>query len=402
MLRHYSIAETRRIALAAQGFGRPRPSRAVSAKDLAAVIRRIGLLQIDYVNVLIPAQYQVPFSRLGPYRRTLLDDVVYSARRQFTEQWAHEASIVPMSTWALLRHRMDHHRVRPWGFADVLEKQAAYAAFIVEEIRRRGPLTASDLPDPDFGPRRIPGAWVGTVPRAVMEAHFGRGLLAAAARQTNFARVFDLAERIIPEEHFSRRVTKEEAQRELLLVAARAHGVGTAADLADYFRLPLREARMRLRELVESGALAEARVEGWREMVYVDPEARVPKRIEAKALISPFDPLIWRRDRASRLFGFHYRVEIWVPQAQRKWGYYVLPFLYGERFAARVDLKADRAGGRLWAPAAYLEPGEDAGEIAAALAAELRVMAAWLGLERVEVARKGNLARALGAALKLV
>src|SRR6266849_3564960 len=219
-----ATGEARRIALAAQGFDRPRPRGRVVAPDLRRTIRQLGLLQIDFVNVLVPAHYVVPFSRLGPYDRALLDGVVYRGR-EFTEQWAHEASIVPVETWPLLRHRMEAHRARPRGFDSFMEKNAGYVERVLAEVRARGPLAADDLPSPEGAPRRIPGAWIGTVPRAVLEAHFGRGLLAVAERRPNFARAFDLAERRLPPDHYGRRPTHEEAQRELLRLAARAHGV---------------------------------------------------------------------------------------------------------------------------------------------------------------------------------
>jgi hypothetical protein len=391
-----SLAEARRIALAAQGFDRTRP-RKVTASHLRRTIRQLGLLQIDFVNVLVPAQYQVPFSRLGPYTRTLLDDVVYQSG-EFSEQWAHEASIVPMETWPLLRHRMETHRVRPWGFEKFLEKHAEYAAWVVEQVRARGPLTAGDLPTPEGTERRIPGAWVGTV-RAVLEAHFGRGLMAVAARRPDFSRVYELSERAIPPEHHQRRVSRDDAQRELLRQAARAHGLGTAADLADYYRMPIREARPRIAELVEAGELREIRVEGWREPVWLHRNARAPKQIAAAALLSPFDPVVWFRPRAARLFHFDYRIEIWVPREKRKWGYYVLPFLLGDRLVARVDLKADRENRRLLVRAAYLEPGAKPAVVAEALTRELRTMANWLGLDSVAVERRGNFARSLALAL---
>jgi uncharacterized protein YcaQ len=253
-----SLDDARRLALAAQGFDRPRPRR-VTGRDLVRVIRRLGVLQLDFVNVLVPAHYQVLFSRLGPYRRALLHETVYRGGA-FTEQWAHEASIVPMDAWPLLRHRRDTHRVRPWGFDRFLAKNPAYVRRVVAAVRRRGALTAADLPAPAGVSRRIRGdAWVGTVPRATLEALFGRGTLAVADRRPNFARVYDLAERVIPAEHHERRVESDEARRELLRRAARALGVATAGDLADYFRMSPREARPRIAELVEGG-LAEARV----------------------------------------------------------------------------------------------------------------------------------------------
>lgn len=393
-----SIAEARRIALAAQGFDRPRPAVKVQASHLRRVIRQLGLLQIDYVNVLLPAQYQVPFSRLGPYDRATLDRLVYR-RREFTEQWAHEASIVPMEAWPLLHHRREAFRIRPWGFDKFIEQNPGYVAMVLEEIRRRGPLSADDLPDPEGIARRIPGAWHSSVPRAVMEAHFARGLLAVAARRANFAREYELAERLIPPQHHGRAVAREEAQRELLRQAARAHGVATAGDLADYFRMPISQARPCIAELVESAEVREVAVEGWREKAYLHRDAAAPSRIEAAALLSPFDPVVWYRSRAARLFDFDYRIEIWVPKPQRRWGYYVLPFLLGDRLVARVDLKADRTERKLQVLAAYLEPHAQPAVVADALARELMLLARWLDLGSVTVARRRGFAEQLRSAL---
>jgi uncharacterized protein len=246
----------------------------------------------------------------------------------------------------------------------------------------------------------VPESWYGTVPRIVLEAHFGAGRLAVAERRPNFSRAYDLPERVVPAEHLGRQVSQEEAQRELLRRAARALGVATAADLADYWRMPVREARPRLLELVEDGELQPARVEGWRAPAFLHREARAPRRIAAAALLSPFDPLIWFRRRALRLFGFDYRMEVFVPAHQRRWGVYVLPFLLGERLVARVDLKTDRTRNRLRVLAAYLEPHARPGEVVPPLAAELRTLARWLDLQVVAVERRGNLARALGAAVR--
>ena len=382
-----SLSEARRIALAAQGFDRPRPSR-VDARHLRRTIRQLGLLQIDYVNVLVPAHYQVPFSRLGPYDRSRLDDLVYR-RREFTEQWAHEASILPVESWPLLRHRMETHRARSPGFEKFLNENPKYIERVMKEVRARGPLTADDLP-----------AWIRAADRGVLGALFGRGVLAVAERLPNFQRVFDLAERVIPREHRRRRVGREEEQRELLRQASRSHGVATARDLADYFRMSAGEARPRIAELVEEGELREVRVEGWRETAYLCAEARLPRQIGVSALLSPFDPVVWTRERVARLFGFDYRIEIYVPKPKRRWGYYVLPFLQGYRLVARVDLKADRGERRLLVPAAYLEPDAKPRTVAGALAAELRAMAHWLELDAVSVGRRGGFARALAAAVR--
>jgi uncharacterized protein YcaQ len=393
-----SLAEARRIALSAQGFDRPRPGCRPGLVHIRKTIHRLALLQIDYVNVVTPAHYQVLFSRLGPYDTALLHELLFR-RREFAEQWAHEASIIPVQTWPLLRHRMDSHRVRPWGFEAVMERLATYVEFVLEEIRKRGPLAAEDLPCPDGTARRMKGAWQ-SVPRAVLEAYFGRGVLAIADRRANFARAYDFAERIVPDEHRSRVVETEEAQRRLLVQAARALGPGTAADLADYFRMRGTPVRKRLAELVESGALRSIRVQGWREAAYLHPDACLPDRVEARALISPFDPLIWYRPRAARLFDFDYRFEIFVPRQKRRWGAYVLPFLLGDRLVARVDLKALREDRCLQVVAAYGEAPIDASKVAESLADELRTLAGWLGLESVAVGRRGGLARQLAAALR--
>ena len=397
-----AVSDARVLALAAQGFGERRP-RTPGPRHVAALIRRLGLLQLDFVNVVVPSHYLVPFSRLGPYSRTALDRAVYGGR-DFTEQWAHEASIIPMETWPLLRHRRDTHIARPWGFDDIMAEHRDYVETAIGAVRERGPLAPADLPDPAHTSRRLPESWYGTVPRAVLEACFGRGQLAVTARRENFTRVFDLAERVIPDEHYGRRVDRHASERELLKVAARACGVGTAADLADYFRMKVGEARPRISELVEAGDLRPVQVEGWREAAFVGPErpaeAEQARAAAARALLSPFDPLIWFRPRTRRLFHFDYRFEIFVPAAKRKWGSYVLPFLMDGRLVARVDVKADRAGNRLLVPGAYLEPGADTGRVAPALAAELRQLAAWLGLAGVRVGRRGAFAGTLGAAVR--
>jgi uncharacterized protein len=389
----FSLPEARRIALAAQGFDHPRPRGPITVRHLRRVIHQLGLLQIDFVNVLVPAHYQVPFSRLGPYDRSRLDHLVYS-RREFTEQWAHEASIVPMETWPLLRHRMQNHRVRPWGFEKIMAQNAHYVDDVLDRVRASGPLAACDLPDADGVPR-LSGAWFDSVPRATLEAHFGRGTLAIALRRPDFSRLYDLAERVIPREHHSRAIDAEDAQRQLLSLAARAHGLGTARDLADYYRMPVRAALPRIAELVEAAELRQVRVEGWREPAYLHPDAKLPARINAASLLSPFDPVVWCRPRAARLFDFEYRLEIFLPREKRRWGYYVLPFLLGDRLVARVDLKADRPTRRLQVLAAHLEPHSDAQQVSGPLATELRTLATWLNLDEVTVKRHNSFAKVL-------
>lgn len=387
------IGEARRIALAAQGFHKARPAR-VTARQLEAAVRRIAPLQLDFVNVLTPAHYLIPYSRLGPYSRPALHALLYEDGG-FTEQWAHEAAVIPVETWPLLKHRMERHRARPDGVEELLRRHAGYSCAVMAAIRDRGPLAAHELPEPPAELARFKGTWIGSFQRALLEAHFGWGQLASANRMANFTRSYDLAERLIPAEHFGRELSREEAQRELMLRAARAHGVGTAADLGDYYRLPITEARQAVARLAEEGQLERVEVEGWREAAYLHPEAERPRRVRASSLLSPFDPLVWFRPRASRLFGFDYRIEIYTPAAKRKYGYYVLPFLQDERITARVDLKADRAAGVLRVMAAHVEAGEDGGRVAGALLEELWTLAGWLELEGVEVEQKGNLARHL-------
>jgi uncharacterized protein len=394
-----SLATARRMALAAQGFARPRPRRGVTRAHLRRILRLVGAIQIDSVSVLVPAHYQVPFSRLGPYDRALLDDLVYR-RREFIEQWAHEASILPVEHWPLLRHRMEAHDRSLGVHGGFLERNGGHARRVLEEVRRRGPLAAAEVPEPDGSRGRSRGWWGWSISKATFEGLFARGALAIAERRkVGFTRVYDLAERVIPPEHRRGvRVGRVAAQRRLLRLAARAHGVGTAADLADYYRIPIGEARHCIKGMIGAGELLEARVEGWREPVFLLPGACRPRRIEAAALLSPFDPLIWHRPRTARLFGFDYRMEIYTPRARRRWGYYVLPFLLGERLVARVDLKADRAAGRLLVAGAHLEAGQDSGMVSAALARELQTTARWLALGRIAIRRRGGFAPALAAA----
>jgi uncharacterized protein len=361
------------------------------------VVQQLGLLQVDSVNVLVPAHYQVVYSRLGPYDRRVLDDLIYR-KGEFTEQWAHEASIIPVETWPLLRHRMDSFRLRPWGFGDFMDAHPEYVDWVYEEVRIRGPLRGEDLDPPKGVERRIPGSWYSSVGRATLEAHLARGRIAVTGRGQNFAREFDLAERVIPPEHHGREISQSDAQRELIRKASISYGVACMADLADYYRMKRADALARVAELLEAGELEAVKVEGWREAAYLARGAKIPRSCSAAAaLISPLDPLVWFRARAERLFGFHYRIEIYTPAAKRKFGYYVLPFLYQDKLVARVDLKADRKAGTLRVEAAHREQGADPQEFVAALAAELSNIGKWLGLESVTVGRRGKLAPMLRA-----
>lgn len=396
-----SLNEARQLAVAAQGFTRPRPLGPVNAGHLARTITALGVLQLDYVNLIAPSHLLVLYARLGPYDRSRLEHTIYR-RGLFTEQWGHEASVVPMATWPLLRHRRKNHRARPRGFDRYLEDNADYAHRLLRDIRRHGPLSIDALPDPMGAQRlQVPGwSWGTGIKRQVLEAFFGRGLLAVTRRLPNFSREYDLAERVIPAAQRRRRPGESACHRELLRQAAAAHGVGTAADLADYFRLPVSVARPRLQEMVQSGELLAVQVEGWNQVAYMDPTLSIPRRPKGTALLSPFDPLIWFRPRCARLFGFDYRFEIFIPAARRRWGAYVLPFLLDGRLVARVDVKADRISRRLEVPGAWLEADRDGVLTAERLAPELRQLADWLGLERIRIGRRGDLARILAAALR--
>ena len=382
-----SRAEARRIALAAQGFAEPRPRGRIDRGHLRRVIARIGLVQIDSVNVLARSHYLPFFSRLGPYPMALLDDLAYK-RRELVEQWAHEASLLPIEHYPLLRHRMEATNRR--SAARIEDGQPGYLDAILAFVRERGPVTVGDLE----GERRRGGWWGWSDGKIALEHHFARGALAIADRR-NFARLYDLPERVLPPSALNGAPPREEQQRELLRMSARALGVGTASDLADYYRLKITVARPLIEELADAGELVRVAVEGWRQPTYLHPDARIPRQVNARALLSPFDSLVWERDRNQRLFDFHYRIEIYTPEPKRVFGYYVLPFLLGDRLVARVDLKADRQAGALLVQAAHLEAGASESETAAGLAAELYEMATWLGLGRVEVASKGDLAAAL-------
>ena len=392
-----SLADARSIALHAAGFDAPRPATPTAA-HIRDIIRRLSLLQLDFVNVVIPAHYLVLFSRLGPYPRDLLNEAIYTGG--FTEAWAHEACIVPMENWPLFHHRRAAHRVRPWGFEEFLAKHATFTDWVLEEIRSKGPLAAEDIAIPTTVPNKIEHSWYGSTARATLEAYFGKGTLAVATRRANFARVYDLAERLIPHNLLHQAVPPNEAKRELLLQAARALGVATQADLADYYRWYISETKPILAELVSDGLLEPVRVEGWPQTAYLAPGAK-RTQFQATCLLSPFDPLIFYRPRTERLFGFDYRLEIFVPAGDRQWGYYVLPFLYQGQIVARVDLKADRANRTLRVLAAYIEKGHSGYEVASALAMELSTLSNWLNLGGLHVGRRGNFARTLAQACRV-
>jgi uncharacterized protein YcaQ len=347
------------------------------------VLDRVGLLQIDSVNVLQRAHYLPAFSRLGAYPTERLDRAAHRAPRWLFEYWGHEASLLPVAVQPLLRWRMDRAAHEAWGgMRRVNRDRPELVEQVLRAIRDTGPATASELTAEHEGPRRTGPWWDWSDVKRACEFLFWSGRI-TSARRRGFERLYDLPERVLPRDVLATPTPSvEDAQRGLLRIAARALGVAAERDLRDYFRLPAADAKVRVRELVEAGDLIAVAVDGWRMPAYLDPAARVPRRVEARALIGPFDSLIWERSRVERLFGFRYRLEIYVPAPQRVHGYYVLPFLLGDRLVGRVDLKADRRAGALLVQAVHLEDGAPE-ETADALRAELERMAAWLGLEAV-------------------
>ncbi len=390
-----SAAEARRLAIAAQGLGRTHPERA-GRGDIARTVERLGLLQIDSVNVLVRAHYMPLFSRLGAYDAGDLDRLAYrGARRKFFEYWAHEASLVPVGLHANFRWRMDDARDGRGTYSAIAafgrENKAAIAR-VLAEIRDRGALAASELSGSTGGKA---GWWGWSDAKRAVEWLFWSGALTTARRETaGFTRIYDLPERVLHGDVVNAPTpARDAAQRALLLHAVRALGVATAGDLRDYYRLPAKETPARILELVENGDLVPVTVEGWGKPAYLDARARIPRQVSATALLSPFDPLIWRRERAERLFDFHYRIEIYTPAHKRQFGYYCLPVLVGDRIVGRFDLKADRRDGVLRVEAAHAEAGVDLDSSCQSVARELVRMAGWLGLgEGIMVNKRGGAA----------
>ncbi len=393
-----SASEARRVALAAQGLHRARPARRPGAAAVLALVDRLGVLQMDAVNVLARAHYVPVFSRLGPYDVAHVDAAAYAGDRRLFEYWGHQASLLPVRMQPLFRWRMEAYETLQgtWAFiADVVREKRSLVDAVLEEVTARGPLAAGDLERP----QKRSGPWWGwSEAKIALEYLFRCGRVTTAGRR-GFERIYDLPERVLPPAVLGAPTPSvEDATRELLRVSARALGVATDDDLADYFRLRLRDARPRIAELIEEGELLPVAVEGIAQRALVARDAVCPRAATGRAILSPFDPLVWHRPRAERMFDFHYRIGIYTPAHLREHGYYVLPFLLGERIAARVDLKADRKESALLVQASHIEPGAKAADVAGPLAAELADVAAWLGLARVVVRRKGSLAAALGRA----
>jgi uncharacterized protein YcaQ len=395
-----SLAQARRVALAAQGFAEPVPAGGPTMRHVRRVLGRVGLLQMDSVNVLQRAHYLPLYSRLGPYPTALLERAAYRRPRELFEYWGHEASLIPVGLHPALRWRMAAARTDAWGgMRRIAVEQPQLVAWVRDEVLARGPLTAAEIEHD--APRETGNwGWNWSAVKRACEFLFWAGELTAAARTTGFARVYDLPERVLPAAVLNAPTPEApDAYRRLVALAARALGVAAEPELRDYFRLPVAAARAAIADLVETGELLPVRVQSWRAPAYLHAEARLPRWIRANTLVSPFDPLVWERARTERLFGFNYRIEIYVPAPQRLYGYYVLPFLQGDRFTARVDLKADRKAGVLLVPAVWIEPGADAADTALTLAAELHRLAGWLGLNGVATPAAGDLSGPLGAVL---
>ncbi|MBS3649271.1 YcaQ family DNA glycosylase [Pseudaminobacter sp. 19-2017] len=389
-----SLALARRIAVAAQGLAEPRPAGPITRRHLTKVLDRLGLLQIDSVSAVVRAHYMPLFSRLGPYPMSLLDDAASPGRkRALFEYWAHEASLLPLEAWPLMRWRMERAS-RNEEIYGGLARWAEANGRMINEIYRRvadnGPTAASDID----GAKGKGGWWGWSDEKHAFEWLFWAGRLTTAARR-GFERLYDVPERVIPGKVLNLpEPAPADAHRELLRLAARALGIATASDLRDYYRLSPSDMKGRIEELVESGDILPVSVEGWRQQAYLYAGARLKRKVEARALLAPFDPLVWERARAERLFDFRYRIEIYTPAEKRQYGYYVMPFLLGDTVVARIDLRADRPTGVLRAMAAYAEPGAPR-HTAETLAGELDTMRAWLGLERLEILPAGDLGPAL-------
>lgn len=398
-----SAGEARRIALAAQGFADPRPNGRVDARHIRRVLERVGVLQLDSVNVFCRSHYMPVFARLGPYPREALDRLTAHTagpvRRELFEYWAHEASLIPVELQPYLRWRMARANDDAWGsMVRIARDFPQLVDDVFDLVARKGPIRAGDtgIPRPDPRPGHM---WNWHDGKVALEYLFWSGRI-TAARRVNFERHYDLPGRVLPAEIIAAPTPPvEQAQRELVRIAARSMGVATEPDLGDYFRLPRGESKRRVAELVEAGELISVSVDGWRAPGYLWPEARRPRRIARRALLSPFDSLIWFRERTERLFGFRYRIEIYTPAPRRQYGYYVLPFLLGDSLVARVDLKSDRQAGVLRVQGAYAEPGVDVAYVAMELAAELATTAKWLELDGVVVTERGDLAAPLRLAV---
>lgn len=387
-MRRLSAARARRLSLAAQGFHRPRPAGRVDRRHLLRAMDDMQVLQIDSVNVCVRSHYMPLFSRLGAYDRDRLDALAYDDRALY-EYWGHEASFIPIGRYPALAHR--RAELGNWkGMRRLIEEHPGYVEAVEEEVRNGGPLSVGDLED--AGKPR--GSWWGWgAGKLALEHLFARGRLNVAHR-ANFTRYYDIPERVIPVDVLTApEPSRDEAIDDLTRSAMRGMGVATEADIAHYWRMSRADVRPALQRLTAAGELEPVSVDGWRDPAWLVPDMPIPRRLDARALLTPFDPVVWApRDRSERIHGFDYTIEIYVPEQKRVFGYYVYPFLLGDRLVGRVDLKSDRATGRLLARATWVEADADPRHVGPHLAAELHDLAAWLGMDEVEVEDRGNLA----------
>jgi len=391
-----SRSQARRVALAAQGFLDPAHARP-TLRTFERTLARTGVLQIDSVNVLQRAHYMPLYSRMGPYDVDLLRRAAEKNPRRVVEYWAHVAAFMPVDLWPHMRHRMEEHREHGHAWMGLPDSPALVDSLLAE-LRERGGQTSRDLDD-GLPRAKVHWGWNWSNTKKALEYMFSAGLLTVSGRNGAFERMYDLPERVIPAAILDAPEPKpEEAHDELIRRAAVSHGVATEPCLRDYYRMGPADSKAAVARLVEAGELVPVAVDGWARPAYLHRDARLPRRVRARALLSPFDPLVWERARTEALFDFHYRIEIYVPEPQRVFGYYVLPFLLGEQIVGRVDLKADRATGRLLVKGSYAEPGAPT-ETAEELAIELRRLADWLDLDDVVVEPRGDLAGRLTGAL---
>jgi uncharacterized protein YcaQ len=398
-----SRAQARRVTLAAQGFLDP-PHAAATMRTLVRTVRRTGVLQIDSVNVLQRAHYMPLFSRMGPYDVGLLHRASGRSPRRLVEYWAHVASYMPVELWPFMRHRMERYRRDGHAWMGLPERQGLVSS-LLDEIAQRGPSTSRDLDD-GLPREKVNWGWNWSETKRALEYLFLAGELAVSGRTSQFERLYDLPERVLPAEVLAAPTPSiDDAYRELVRRAAISEGVATTRCLADYYRLRqqpaagLASVKTAVDELVEVGELLPVGVEAWNRPAYLHRDAVIPRKATARALLAPFDPLVWERERTEQLFDFHYRIEIYTPEAKRVHGYYVLPFLLGDSIVGRVDLKADRKDGVLRVLGSFAEPAAPA-DTPQELAVELERLAGWLGLESVVVSPRGDLGPALAAAAK--
>ncbi|MBL1076600.1 YcaQ family DNA glycosylase [Nocardia sp. 2] len=401
-----TVAAARRTALAAQGFAATRPSGPPTRRTLAKVLENTRLLQLDSVSAVVRAHYAPMFARIGAYDRALLDEFAWSHSakrpRQLIEYWAHEAALLPVQDWPLMRWRMEQYRHGRWnGMRQVLERNPHLADDVKSVLKEFGPSTAGEVErhlELDRPRAKDHWGWNYSDTKVVCEALFAAGEVTVPKR-VNFQRHYDLTESVIPADVLAREHDEADAVRELVRRAAAAHGVATETDLRDYYRLKRPQTEPAIADLLAAGELEQVRVEGWDKPAYLHHTARTPRRVTGSALLCPFDPLIFFRDRTERLFDFHYRIEIYTPEHKRVHGYYVFPFLLDGELVARVDLRAERGSGRLLVPGAFTESGRESARIAVELAAALREMAEWLELDTIEVGERGDLAAELRGAV---